>query len=77
MIRYILPALLISTPAFAQQALPQPSQQALIATLHGQLMQTDDALTLAEARYADASQQISALQAQLAAAKGAPRDLKK
>jgi hypothetical protein len=70
MIRYILPVLLLATPAIAQQAPPQPSQQALIATLHSQLMQESDALTLSEARYTDAGQQTAALQA--AAQKAAP-----
>jgi hypothetical protein len=63
MIRYIIPALLFATPALAQQAPPQPSQQALIAALHTELVQQGDALTLSQARYMDAEQQIATLQA--------------
>jgi hypothetical protein len=61
--KYLIPLLLLATPAFAQQAPPQPSQQALIEALHTELVQQGDALTLAQARYMDAEQQIATLQA--------------
>jgi hypothetical protein len=79
MVRYILPALLLATPALAQQAAPLTADQwkAAAQSYRSELLTTQGQLDDAAAQVGVDTQQITQLQAQLAAAKGAPRDLKK
>ena len=63
-----LPALLLATPALAQEAPAQPSQASLIGTLNTELHQELNDLTLSQAKLEDAQQQIAQLTAQLQAA---------
>jgi hypothetical protein len=54
--------------AFAQSA-PQPSPQAIIASLHGQTQEQADQLTLANAKLLDAEQQVQSLQQEVSSLK--------
>jgi len=71
MFRYILPLLLLATPALAQQAPPLTADQwkAAAQTYRSELLTTQTQLDDATAQVSVDTQQIATLQAELAAAK--------